>query len=99
MLPMPKMPYAEVVKLTKPCKCNVAKVDQAVQVPENGFLDDGQQYVGHDEAGAEIYDVSTRIGRMKLMWPELHKHSGRYCRPRPRPPSLQSCGRTETSTP
>ena len=60
MLPMPKMPYAEVVERT-PCKCNVAKVDQAVQVPENGFLDDGQQYVGHDEAGTEIYDVSTRI--------------------------------------
>ena len=63
MLPMPKMPYAEVVKLTKPCNCNVAKVDQAIQVPENGFLDDGQQYVGHDEAGAEIYDVRTYSNR------------------------------------
>ena len=69
MLPMPKMPYAEVVKLTKPCKCNVAKVDQAVQVSENGFPDDGQQYVGHDEAGAEIYDVSTQIRIIELMWP------------------------------
>ena len=45
-------------------------MDQAVQVPENGFLDDGQQYVGHDEAGAEIYDVSTRIGKMKLICKE-----------------------------
>ena len=69
MLPMPKMPYAEVVKLTKPCKCNVAKVDQAVQVSENGFPDDGQQYVGHDEAEAEIYDVSTQIQKIKLMCP------------------------------
>ena len=62
MLPMPKMPYGEVVK----CKCDVEKVDQAVQVPENGFLDDGQQYVGHDEAGSEIYDVSTQMGKNKL---------------------------------
>ena len=65
MLPMPKMPYGEVVK----CNCDVEKVDQAVQVPENGFLDDGQQYVGHDEAGAEIYDVSTQIQIIELMCP------------------------------
>ena len=62
MLPMPKMPYGEVVK----CKCDVEKVDQAVQVPENCFLEDGQQFVGHDEAGTEIYDVSSRIGKIKL---------------------------------
>ena len=45
------------------CKCAVEKQDKVVQVPEYGFQDGGQdadrgQYVGFDDAGRILYDVS-----------------------------------------
>ena len=52
------------------CKCAVEKQDKAVQVPEDGFQDGGPegtadavpgQYVGFDDAGGILYDVSTHI--------------------------------------